>query len=278
MTVRLFSFPRWAAGLVILAISVPLSACQSKMGPSASHLTQETISLEYFQQQLSHRQTGLTDLKSFVRTTVETKDRKHSFRQTLLIHQEDSLRIDTMNVFGQPLGVFIFNQQLPQGSKVLLYDPGRNRLILGEEVQKVLSRTLGMSLNFEKYLPVFYGAIPQMQSLKIIQGALSEDGKTYQLKAVDPVERVKIDIELDAFTLLPSRILRKSKSLGMLEVQWEDYRKIDRWDVPHHITLQFPDRGEKLTLKYTDPVVNTGIPADAFMLALPKASVSLPQY
>lgn len=274
MTVSFFSIRRLAAGTLFFSAGMLLAACQST-GVPPSHLTRESVPLEYFHAELMRKQAGLNDLKSFVQTSVEANNRRQHFRQTLLVHQEDSLRIDTMNVFGQPLGVFIYNQRQPQGHTLLMYDPARNRIVLGGDVQEVLSRTLGMKLDFEYYIPVFYGGIPRLKFLKITQGALGGDAKTYQLKAVDRAAKARVDIALDAYTLLPMRISRTGDGQNRVDVSWEDYRRVGDRDVPHQITIEIPDRGEKLTLKYTDPVVNAGIADDLFQLSLPEPNVSL---
>ncbi len=271
MILRTFAFPT-AAFWGLAAVGFFLSACQTVPGGS-DHLSRDQVSLEYIHQTLLERQSGINDLKSFVNTKVRGKKIRHSFRQVILVRDDNSLRIDTFNLFGQTLGVFIID-----GPNTLLYDPGRNRLFRGRDVNAMLQRTIGINLDLRAYASVFFGNIPQLHQLKIIRGRLSEDRKQYQLTAIDPEKKGTVEIDLDAFTLLPSRVSRLDNGEPTYQVHWEDYRRVGDRDFPHRLTLELPVRGETMTLKYTDPTLNAGLPGDAFDLPKEAESLSLSRY
>nr|NIX32900.1 hypothetical protein [Nitrospinaceae bacterium] len=79
-----------------------LAACQTP-GPVAPHLQQETLALDTLLGSLKQRQQGVADLKSMVRTTVENPKVRQSFKQALVLKNDEAFRIDTYNVFGQTL-------------------------------------------------------------------------------------------------------------------------------------------------------------------------------
>jgi outer membrane lipoprotein-sorting protein len=254
-----------------------LTACQSGMVPT-SHLNQETISLDDLLKRLVFRQSGLTDLKSFVYTTIEKKDQKRSFRQALIVREADSLRIETLNVLGQPLGVYIFNGRNMEGHRSILYDPRRSRVLLGKEVREALVQTLGMDVNLGEYISVFYGNIPRLEFLKMTRGTLSKEGNVYWLTGVDPVDKSRMEIEIDAYTLFPIQFTRILKNRKTIRVKWQDYREVQGRDFPHQIIIEFPSQGERLTLVYNDPVINAGIADDIFQLSPASNNISVSQH
>jgi len=253
-----------------------LTACQSGMTPT-SHLNQETISLDDLLKRLVFRQSGLTDLKSFIYTTIENKDRKRSFRQALIVREADSLRIETLSVLGQPLGVYIFNGRNVEGHRSILYDPRRKQILLGKEVREALLQTLGMDIALGEYISVFYGNIPRLEFLEMTSGALSKEGTVYFLTGVDPVDKSRMEIEIDAYTLFPNQITRTLINGKTIRVKWQDYREVQGRDFPHQIIIEFPSKGERLTLVYNDPVINAGISDDTFQLSPASNNVSLSQ-
>ncbi|MCH8312039.1 MAG: DUF4292 domain-containing protein [Nitrospinae bacterium] len=274
MQVRFFSCRLWAI-LLLLAGTGFLSSCQSGMVPADSHLHQKSISLEDLRQRLLDRQKGLSDLKSFVHTTVETKGRKRSLRQALLVRGAETLRIDTLSLLGQPLGVYIFNGQNMKGQRSVLYDTRRNRVFQGIEVREMLVRILGIELNLEEYISVFAGNIPRLEALKMIGGALDQERTVYQLTGVDPADKSRMEIEVDAYTLLPGKVSRTLLSGEVIRIQWQDYRIAGDRNFPHRIIIEFPAKDARLTLIYTDPVVNAGIPDESFELSIGGKKFSL---
>jgi len=265
MQARFFSC-RLRAFVLLFITAGFLSSCQSAMAPQGSHLQQETISLQDLRGRLIDRQKGLSDLKSFVQTTVETRNRKRSLHQALLVRGAETLRVDTLSLLGQPLGVYIFNSQKTKGRRSVLYDARRNRVFLGNEVREMLGRTLGIQLNLEEYVSVFAGNIPNLEALQIVGGTLNPKGTIYQLTGVDPEDESRIEIEIDAYTLLPGKVSRTLRDGKVIHIQWQDYRPVAGREFPHRIDIELPAEAARLTLIFSDPVLNAGIPDESFEL------------
>lgn len=274
MRARFFSIRLWVVIPLIAGIGL-LSSCQSGVVPVDSHLNQTTISLEDLRQRLLKRENELNDLKSFVHATVETKGRKRSLRQALLVRRTENLRIDTLSLLGQPLGVYIFNGQNAKGQRSVLYDTRRNRIFLGIEVREMLGRTLGIKLNLEEYVSIFSGNIPHLKSLKMTGGTLDREGTVYRLTGVDPADKSRMEIEVDAYTLLPNKVSRTLPDGEVIHIQWQDYRVVADREFPHRIVIEFPSRDARLTLTYNDPVINAGIPDESFQLSIDGKKYSL---
>lgn len=246
-----------ALGLVLLAFCL-IAACQTFPGGKP-----ETITTEILRDRLLARQNGVKELKSFVRTTVEGK-RRVTFNQVLLVQAGSSIRMDTLNMFGQTLGVFIHSP-----ARTLLYEPARNRAIEGEAVWNAMERTVGMRIDFRRYAGVFLGGIPHLDELTIDRARLSADKKRYEIETTHAASGEHLNIEVDAYTLLPL-ILRRQD--GEYVVRWEEYKKIGDRDFPHRLVIRFPARRETVTLEYSNPSINGGLPADAFDSPVPSGA------
>ena len=273
MQVCLSTCRLWAV-VLFLAGACVLSSCQSVRVPADSHLHEQTISLEDLRGRLLDRQEGLSDLKSFVQTTVETRDRKRTLRQTLLVRGAETLRIDTLSLLGQSLGVYIFDGQKMKGRRSVLYDARRNRIFQGIEVLEMLGRTLGIELNLEEYVSVFAGNIPRLKALKITGGTLNPEGTIYQLTGVDPKDKSRMEIEIDAYTLLPGKVSRTLPDGKTIHIQWQDYRSVAGREFPHRIDIEFPAEAARLTLIFTNPVLNAGISDESFELPIGNKNIS----
>jgi len=273
MQARFFPSRLWAFALLVACTGF-LFSCQTGQAPTGSHLNQQTITLEDIRGRLIDRQKELRDLKSFVQTTVETRDRKRSLRQVLLVRGSQALRVDTLSLLGQPLGVYIFDGQKLKGQRSVLYDTRRNRVFQGIEVREMLGKTLGIQLNLEEYLRVFAGNIPRLETLKMTGGTLNQEGTTYQLTGIDPEDKSRMEIEIDAYTLLPVKVKRTLRDGKVIHIQWQDYRLIEGQEFPHRIAIEFPAEKAGLTLVFSEPVLNAGIPDESFKLPFDAKNIS----
>ncbi|MFQ5450642.1 MAG: DUF4292 domain-containing protein [Nitrospinaceae bacterium] len=258
----------------LLGVFGLIVSCQPMPGSVSPHLSQKTISVEYLRQFLIERQTNVSDLKSMVRTTVEGKKFRQSFRQSFFVQNADFIRIDTYSLFGQTLGVFIYDGRNTGRSKTILYDPGLNQVYRGREVGRVLWKIIGMNFDFPKYISVFFGNIPRMEFLKIQGGRLNPEKNSYLLTATDPDQNARVEIELDAYTLLPSHMERRENGKIKYTISWKDYRRVGDRDFPFKLIIGFPQHQETLTVQFTDPVLNAGLPAEAFQLLVSGKNLS----
>ena len=50
-------------------------------------------------------------------------------------------------------------------------------------------------------------------------------------------------------------------------VYWDDYRKVDKLDFAHKVVVKVKSKKQSIVVKYSDVMINQGIPFDAFELA-----------
>ena len=242
-----------------------LVACQTVPETPKEHMGEVSVSPQVIIQALKKRQHEVRNLRSYVKTTIERKDFKQSVLQILLAQEHHSIRLDTLNLFKRPVGVFIHND-----NKTILYLPEENKLFSGWQVWDIMQRMLGTVIDFGEYISVFTGSIPRLEQLDFGMINLDPEKNFYQIEAVDPNLNEKIHIDMDARTLLPVRMVKRTFDQITYIAQWEDYEAVDGRQFPHAIIISRPSRGESLVMKYSDPLINKGVPVDGFELAIPK--------
>lgn len=203
----------------------------------------------------------IKNLKSFTRTSFLGPKLKQSFKQSLLIQGNESIRVDTYGVFGQALGVFAHHD-----NRTAFFDPAKGRIYNGAEVESLMERMLGTQVDFQEHLRIFVGHIPRLELLEILESRLSTDRTRYILKLTDVLRGGSVTLHFSALTLLPLEMTRELGERSIYKVQWQDYAKVAGYDFPHLITLSFPEKQETIRVKYKNPRINQGLPADTFQL------------
>lgn len=257
-------------GLLLILALGPV-ACQTQDTNLPQHLRYESVSNEYLIQTLERRQKEILNLKAVVKTTVIRKNSKQSFRQFLMVRGTDSIRVDTLNLFRQPVGVFVYNSK-----RTLLYIPAHNKIYTGWEVWDIMEKALGMVIDFSEYISVFEGNIPRLEELEFGVIKLGPEKKFYQLNAVDPSSNEDVLIELDAETLLPKKMIKSAFGRKIYIAAWDDYKMIGDRAFPHLVIINRPAREETLVLEYSNPMINQGVPADGFDFSIPEAKKNSP--
>jgi outer membrane biogenesis lipoprotein LolB len=249
-----------------LFILLLLVGCQTWVEKAPPHFLKDKISSGYIFNQLQARANRIHSVKSFARTTFIGKEFKQSFRQTLLIRESRSIRVDTYGLFGQVMGVFISD-----AGKMQFLDPVKGRLYSGSDVKSMLEKLIGTQIDFREHLRIFLGHIPNFEFLKVEKSRLSSDRTEYILRAKDLKRNGEVHLHIDAVTLLPLEMTRFEMDQKRYFVQWQNYEKIDNIDWPHLITLEFPSRQEIIRIKYQDPTLNEKISQNTYQL-MPTAS------
>ena len=241
-----------------------LTACETLPPPRPVEPPAQFLTLDEIFQQLTTRQDGIHNVKSMVKSAIKTRENNHNLKQALLIDGETSLRLDTLSLFGQPVGVLISDQ-----TQILLYDTKNNKLYRNREVWDIMIRTFGTVFDFREYISVFSGKIPRLASLNLKGVRWSPQTGNYHITAVDSERNDPLEIEVDTKTILPVRLVKWKDGKRVYTVQWEDYQKTEGHLFPHTITVQRPLLGDELVMKFNNPLINQGVPEDAFQLNVP---------
>ena len=252
------SLHRYVVGCLLFIIS-----CQPKILPVPTEAKPEIKSLPSLFSELEARKSAIRDVKAFVRTKISGENLNQSFRQTLLVKGDEAMRVDTYSLFRQVLGVLIY-----KGEKTLMYDPRENRVISGEAVWESMHRVLGTYIDFGDYISVFSGGIPHLSHLQTKIAKWNSDQTVLQIETINQKTGERVDIGVDAYTLLPKSLFLTRGTREIYRVYWDDYKKVDELDFPHKVVIEIKSKKQSIVVSYSDVMINQGISLDAFELAL----------
>jgi outer membrane lipoprotein-sorting protein len=252
------SLHRYVVGCLLFIIS-----CQPKILPVPTEAKPEIKSLSSLFSELEARKSAIRDVKAFVRTKISGGNLNQSFRQTLLVKGDEAMRVDTYSLFRQVLGVLIY-----KGEKTLMYDPRENRVISGEAVWESMHRVLGTYIDFGDYISVFSGGIPHLSHLQTKIAKWNSDQTVLQIETINQKTGERVDIGIDAYTLLPKSLFLTRGTREIYRVYWDDYKKVDELDFPHKVVIEIKSKKQSIVVSYSDVMINQGISLDAFELAL----------
>jgi len=252
------SLHRYVVGCLLFIIS-----CQPKILPVPTEAKPEIKSLSSLFSELEARKSAIRDVKAFVRTKISGENLNQSFRQTLLVKGDEAMRVDTYSLFRQVLGVLIY-----KGEKTLMYDPRENRVISGEAVWESMHRVLGTYIDFGDYISVFSGGIPHLSHLQTKIAKWNSDQTVLQIETINQKTGERVDIGIDAYTLLPKSLFLTRGTREIYRVYWGDYKKVDELDFPHKVVIEIKSKKQSIVVSYSDVMINQGISLDAFELAL----------
>lgn len=233
--------------------------CQTVSIEPPSLARQPVPTPEVLQSRLLLRQNHIRDLKAFVKTTIASPRREQTLRQALLLKGTSRLRLDTLNPFGQPVGIFILNR-----GRTWLYDVRQDRLYSGPQVREVMRDTLGAVIDFAEFLQVFAGNVPRLEDVAWAPPVGADPAGFYVLTGHDRDRRQTVEVRFEARTLLPASMAKRDLQGLLYQVVWEDYRPVDSYMFPHKIEVIRAAGAERVTLKFDEPRLNQGVADAAF--------------
>jgi outer membrane lipoprotein-sorting protein len=250
--------------ILLYLLAGVLTACETLPTPKPVEPPEQLLTLDEVSQQLAAQQNGIHNVKSMVKSAIKTRENNHNLKQVLLIDGESSLRLDTLNLFSQPVGVLISDQ-----TQILLYDTKSNKLYRNREVWDIMIRTFGTVFDFREYISVFSGKIPRLSSLNLNGVLWNPETGNYKISAVDSERNERLEIEVEPETVLPVRLDKWKEEKQVYRVQWKDYQKVGEHLFPHTITVQRPLLSDEVVMRFNNPMINQGVPEDAFQLNVP---------
>ncbi len=248
----------------VFFLTVSLIGCQSSLKNHQPNFLQKTDIGPFLFKTLVDRGINLKDLKSFAKAVVYKSGKKHSLRQTIVVRGVDSLRIDVLSLFNQPLGLFIWTK-----GRTVLFDSNEKKYYENSQALEIVERILKMELNFEEFIPLVSGNIPFIHQLKLVDSWLSEDGLRYKLNLESKDATQKMVVEMDATTRLPIKLTKIIKGKTIFVTTWGNFKAVGNYDLPHLVELSHFDGTEKLLVKLNSPVLNSNVKESVFELKVP---------
>lgn len=251
-----------------LAVSLVLACQTAPAPPPGAPVPEMAVADETLLQVLARHHNRIHAVKSFVKTRINAPLISQTLRQSILARNDQSIRLDTLSAFGQPLGVFIFKP-----GQIQIYDPQKDRLVTGAEAWYTMSDMFGTSFDFAEFISVFLGKVPRFEKLEVRSIRSEGTPRRYVLDAFDPVRRERYRIAVDARTLHPVELTKfKNGDKKVYHVIWSKAEWVADVFFPHQITVRRIEQGDEVILNYRNPEVNPVIPDESFDLGFPRTT------
>ncbi len=256
-------------GSLGLALGLGLMGCASLTPripppPEAARYLADPLSLH---EELKSRRRGLKDLKAWAQVEVDSPRERYSGRAVLLLKAEESLRIEPLSFFGQPVLYIISHNQ-----SLTVYSPQEGKYLQGRATPENIFLWLGVPVEPGEIVSLLWGDLPKLLTSESLRIAYEERTGAYRLESVapgGPFGRWWVD----ARTLHPLR----AEGLGPggkthLAVQYDDYREVEGIPLPGRVRIQVPSSHRAFGVTYENLRVNEGIPDLVFHLPIPEGA------
>lgn len=240
---------------LLAAVALLLAGCASLPAPPPEPLTPEVHRLL---DALDQRWRQFQDLRTWIEITLRRGERVQRFSGVLLLKAPDSFRLEALSPWGQPLLLLAVN-----GEQFTLYEVAENQAWVGPASARATERWLGLALEPADLVGILAGHLPPMREVRA--GTLRPAnglGVSLELTGAGKTRRIWLDPE----------------SLVIREVEWTEgsapfritYEGGGPAALPARVVLTALDRPLVLSVRYRDPAVGVGLPAELFTLALPE--------
>lgn len=236
------------------AVALLLAGCASLPAPPPEPLAPEVRRLLDV---MDRRWQQFDDLRTRAEITFHRGDRVQRFSGVLLLKSPDSLRLEALAPWGQPLLLLTAS-----GGSFTLYQVTENRALVGPASARATERWLGFALEPADLVAILAGRVlpmrePQAGSLQPGEG----HGPSLQLSGAGGIQRIWFDAET-----LVVREVEWTGERAQLRITYDGGGPVDP---PAAVTLRALDQALVVSIRYRDPEVGIGLPAELFTLILP---------
>lgn len=243
---------RWSLSLPA-ALALLLAGCASLPTPAPAPLAPE---IHRLLDALERRWQQFHDLRARVEMTIRRGERSQRLSGVLLVKSPDSLRLEALSPWGQPFMLLVAT-----ADSVTLYHVAENRALVGPPSARAIERWLGFALEPAEIVGILAGHVlpmkgPQHATLRPSDGL----GPSLELSGVAGVQRIWLDPDT-----LVVRQVEWTGTRRPLRIRYEGGGPVDP---PAALTLTALDRPLAVSIRYREPEVGVGLPAELFTLAL----------
>ena len=212
-------------------------------------------------QKLEQKQNHLVSYRGVGTIRVQEGEKRWSGKVFLLCHLPQSLRLEVVNMFGQPV-----LYAASDGSQFLMWEPGSDRAYGGSASGDTLAHLIKFPLKDQEALFIMAGTVPPWNhaepKLFRVHGT---DNLMLQLDGArgEPTQRVWLEGE----GLVVTKIERTQGGERQLEASFSDFVELEGFSYPRSIVME--NGRARLSLRYQEFVINEYLDENLFHLSLP---------
>ena len=252
------------AFLIYISLSASLSSCVKEVPiyePADMPVSSVVAHLE-------QRQNHLFSFRAVGTIRVQGEKQRWSGRGFLLSEFPDSLRLEVVGLFGNPVLYAVSD-----GQQFTIWEPGRELAYQGRAASGTLAKLIKFPLQDSEALMLLAGIVPPWQQPQAKLFRLSKTG-SFMLQLEDKTARFREKIWLEGEDLRVTRIERVQDGERKFEAQFADFVVIDEFSYPKSIVIEGGQA--HISIRYKQLAVNENLDTSVFHLALPEGIQVVP--
>lgn len=216
---------------------------------------------------------GVEDLRALARVSVTSEKGRYTARETVMWRRPAALRLDTLNVFGQPAMALAADPE-----RVSIYYPHQGVFFHGPSTAANLARFIGLPLDVEDAAHLLMGYITPGSRHPWAWIHYTQDRGEHLLRFMREGGELLQDVWVEPEQLLPTRIVRYSDvGAPAVDVVYADFRPLtEMFSFPFSLTISLPLVRTELRLQFTEVDLNPGLPPSVFHLSPPDGARVVP--
>jgi outer membrane lipoprotein-sorting protein len=219
-------------------------------------------------EQLEQRQNHLFSFRAVGTIRVRGGKQRWSGKAFLLSEFPDSLRLEVIGLFGNPLLYAVSD-----GHQFTIWDPGRDQAYQGLASSGTLARLIKFPLQDREALLLLAGIVPPWHRVQAKLFRL-RNAESFVLQLENKPARLRQRIWLEGEDLIVTRVERVQDNEGKFEATFSDFVTIDGSFYPRSVVME--GNQAHISIRYQQIAVNEDLDARVFHLALPEGIEIVP--
>ena len=218
--------------------------------------------------QLEQRQNHLFSFRAVGTIRVQGGKQRWSGRAFLLSEFPDSLRLEVIGLFGNPVLYAVSD-----GHQFTIWEPGREQAYQGLASSGTLARLIKFPLQDREALLLLAGIVPPWHQVEAKLFRLSK-AESFMLQLENKPARLRQRIWLEGEDLIVTRTERVQDNKGKFEAQFSDFVAIAGSFYPRSVVMEGGQA--HISIRYKQFAVNEDLDSSVFHLALPEGIEIVP--
>lgn len=251
---------RWAP---LLAAALLASGCRTPL-PAVAPLPSDDPRPAALLEALLRKSSEVRAVRGTARVSIEGRRGGSFAKQVVLIERPARLRVEVIGLLNQRVAVLATD-----GEQYQLYRAENGAVESGAVRPSVLLEVAGLPLPPGEAVSLLLGGPrPDPDGWRPGPAAALADGGM-RVELAGPAREVRRSFEFDAESNLRRYQIHAPDGELLLEVRYEDLRRVSERAFPHSVGLDFPAIGTKAHVSWRSVELNPELPASLFRLELP---------
>lgn len=255
------------SALSVVAVLLLHVGCRGPLDTSSQLSSSSILSTAApFWQHLKVRRATYENLKGLAQLRLRTAQGRGTLDNVVVVLERfRAVRLEGIGPFGQPVFLLVSNDQ-----RFSFYLPQERRVISGSTSTRQFAQLFGLALAPRMLPYVFVGDVPLLTLPEA--GALTylTDDDLYLWEGPDLQELWHYRIWFDPYRFLPVRFdMIASSGEVVLQVTYEDFRRLNGFTLPYRITITQPLVDHRVMWHYSDVQINMGVASALFRMRVP---------